>query len=99
MILRRLVLTIPIVLGVTFITFVVVNTTGRPLAQIELNPRVKPEDIERIRHNLGLDRPVQERYFTWLWNLAQGDLGYSMINGREVEDRILEALPNTLLLS
>jgi len=99
MILRRLVLLVPILLGVTFITFLVTNATGSPLSQIELNPRVKPEDIERIRHNLGLDRPVEERYFTWLWHLLQGDLGYSMINGRAVEDRILEAMPNTILLS
>jgi peptide/nickel transport system permease protein len=52
-----------------------------------------------MRRNLGLDQPVQERYFIWLKSLLQGDLGVSFANGTPVLDRILSVIPNTLLLS
>lgn len=99
LIVRRLALMIPILFGVSFLTFVITNATGSPLASLAFNPRVKQEDIKRIEHNLGLDKPVHERYFIWVGNLLRGDLGYSMVNGVAVKDRILNVLPNTLLLS
>jgi peptide/nickel transport system permease protein len=94
-----LLLVIPILIGVTVITFIVINAAGDPLAGKELNPRIKPADLENMRHNLGLDRPVQERYFIWLKSLLKGDLGVSFANGTPVLDRILSVMPNTLLLS
>ena len=90
---------IPLLFGITLITFVIVNASGSPLAELEFNPRVKPEDIQRIRSNLGLDAPVHERYFIWVKNLLQGDLGYSLINFRPVTERIQEVILNTLILS
>jgi peptide/nickel transport system permease protein len=99
MVIRRLALMIPILLGVTFITFVITNATGSPLASLAFNPRISQEDIQRLEKYYGLDKPVDERYFRWLGNLIQGDLGYSMVSGVPVTDRILAVLPNTLLLS
>ena len=98
-IVRRLLFVIPILFGVTFITFVIINASGSPLAGKELNPRIKPEDLENMSRNLGLDKPIQERYFIWLNSLFHGDLGVSLSNGTPVLDRIGNVLPNTLLLS
>ncbi len=91
---------IPLMLGITFLTFALINLIpGSPTSAIEFNPRARPQDIERIRANLGLDEPWPFRYFYWLSDVVQGDLGYSLINGTPVADRILNALPNTLLLT
>ena len=96
---RRLLQLIPLLIGITFITFAIVNATGSPISQLEFNPRMTPEDIKHIQDNLGLNEPFYKRYFIWVGNVAQGDLGLSLINSTPVVDRILNVLPNTLLLS
>ncbi len=96
---RRILQMIPLLLGISIITFVIINATGSPLNNLEFDPRVRPEDIERLRANLGLDKPLHERYFIWLGNVLQGDFGVSMANRIPVTDRILAVLPNTLRLS
>ena len=98
-IVRRLLQMIPILFGITLITFIIINAAGSPLQDMEFNPRVKPEDIERIRNNLGLNEPVWKRYFIWVGNVLRGDLGLSLINFRPVSERIQEVMFNTLLLS
>ncbi|MGE3798499.1 MAG: ABC transporter permease [Thermomicrobiales bacterium] len=98
-IIRRLLQMIPLLFGITLITFVIINAAGSPLSDLTFNPRVTPADQERIRENLGLNDPVHERYFIWVKNVFQGDLGYSLINFRPVSDRILEVMGNTLMLS
>lgn len=96
---RRLIQVIPLLIGITFITFAIVNATGSPVSRLEFNPRMTPEDIRQIQDNLGLNEPFYKRYFIWVGNVAQGDLGLSLINSTPVLDRILNVLPNTLLLS
>lgn len=96
---RRLLQMIPLLFGITLVTFVIINAAGSPLNDLEFSPRVRPEDIQRLRENLGLDEPIYKRYFVWVSHLIRGDLGYSMINFKPVHTRILEVLPNTLLLS
>ncbi len=98
-VIRRLMLMIPILLGVTIITFAITSLTSNPINELALNPRITKADLQRIEHNLGYDRPVRERYFVWLGNLVRGDLGISVKNGVPVRDRIFDAMPNTLLLS
>ncbi|HET9659351.1 MAG TPA: ABC transporter permease [Thermomicrobiales bacterium] len=98
-IVRRLLQMIPILFGITLITFLLINAAGSPLQNMEFNPRVKPEDIERIRRNLGLDDPAWKRYFIWVSHVFRGDLGLSLINFRPVTERIQEVMFNTLLLS
>lgn len=98
-IVRRLLQMIPILFGITLISFLIINAAGSPLQSMEFNPRVKPEDIARVRANLGLDEPVLKRYFVWVSNVLQGDLGLSLINFRPVTERIREVMFNTLLLS
>ena len=99
-ILRRLLQTIPLIIGITIITFGIANLVpGSPVTGLEFNPRTRPEDIERIRENLGLNDPLHERYFVWISNIAQGDMGISLRNFRPVRETIMEKLPNTLLLT
>src|SRR5260221_594475 len=98
--LRRLFASVIVVLGVTAITLVLMDRTrGTYVPGIDLNPALRPEDIERLRANLGLDRPFYVWYITWLWNVLHGDFGRSMIDGSPVTSHILERLPNTLELT
>jgi len=97
---RRLLASIPALLGVTLITFLLMHATaGSFLPGLELNPNLRPEDVTRIRQNLGLDDPLPVQYWRWVSGLVRGDFGNSIINGRPVLGAILERLPNTLLLT
>jgi peptide/nickel transport system permease protein len=97
---RRVFQLLPLLLGISFLTFAIINfVPGSPLARQQINPRMKAEDIVRIQENLGLNEPWPKRYVIWLGNFAHGDLGLSLINQTPVRDRILNVLPNTLLLS
>lgn len=99
-ILRRLLQVIPLLIGISIITFALANLVpGSPVSGLEFNPRTTPEDIARIKENLGLNEPVWKRYFVWIGNVAQGDLGISLKNFRPVRATILQKLPNTLLLT
>lgn len=99
-IIRRLLGMIPLLLGISFIVFALLNVVpGSPMQQFEFNPSVKPADLERIRKNLGLDAPWYERYFIWLGDVARGNFGISYINYQPVTRTISSALPNTLVLS
>lgn len=97
---RRLLSMIPLLLGISFLVFALLNLVpGSPTDQFEFNPNIRPEDLARIRANLGLDAPWYQRYFIWLGNAVQGDLGISYRNYVPVIDSLKSALPNTLLLS
>ncbi len=97
---RRLFASVVVVLGVTAITLVLMDRTrGTYVPGIDLNPNLRPDDIERLRANLGLDRPFYVWYITWLWNVLHGDFGRSMIDGSPVMSHILDRLPNTLELT
>lgn len=97
---RRLLQVIPLVLGVTIITFALANLVpGSPVSGLSLNPNIAPEDVARIKESLGLNDPLYVRYFTWLWNVIQGDFGLSLKTQRPVLPTIMQKLPNTLLLT
>jgi peptide/nickel transport system permease protein len=99
-IIRRLLQMIPLLFGVTFITFAIINLIpGSPVQRLRDNPKIRPEAAIELERQLGLDKPWPERYVTWLWDLAQGDLGVSMYNRLPVADRIWSVMPNTLLLA
>ena len=99
-VLHRLLQMVLLLLGVTVLTFAIVTLVpGSPVAHLALNPRLRPETLERIEQHLGLDKPWPVRYATWLGDVLRGDLGFSLANGTPVADRILTVLPNTLLLT
>ncbi len=74
------------------------NAPGGPLAPYLQNPHITAADIARLKHNLGLDRPVYVQYLAWLGNVVRGDFGYSTSNSESVLTAILERMPATLLL-
>lgn len=98
-VLRRLFQAIPLLFVITVLSFLLVRLAPGDPTQIMINPRTRPEDREKIRANLGLDKPLHVQYGIWLKNLVlHGELGYSMINGRPVLMSILERMPATLYL-
>lgn len=99
-ILRRVLIMIPLLIGISFLIFALVNLIpGSPIQAVADNPRASPEDVARIRENLGLNEPWPVRYFIWLGDAVRGDLGYSLTNFTSVSDRVLGVLPATVLLS
>ncbi len=78
---RRLLQMIPLVAGLSVIIFLLLAAApGDPVDLLIFgNPKVKAEDIVRLKHIYGLDQPLYIRYFKWLWAAVHGDLGYSRI--------------------
>ncbi len=99
-IVRRFLQMIPTLLGTTFIVFVIINMApGSPLSHM-VDPTISAEAIERRREQLGLDRPLLQRYGSWLVEAVQGNLGYSTrYRGRLVTDIIQTRLGPTIILT
>src|SRR5262245_63705913 len=96
---RRALQSIPLLLLISGLVFWLIHAApGGPLAIYLANPNVRPEDIERLRRALGLDRPLWLQYWSWLAAFAQGDWGFSFSDGRPVSARIIERIPATLEL-
>jgi peptide/nickel transport system permease protein len=96
---RRLLEAVPILIGIVTLIFLLLHLAPGDPATAYFNPNVSPEIIDRMRENLGLDRPLPEQYLRWLRSFFTGDFGYSFSQHRPVADVIRDALPNTLLLS
>ncbi|MDR7555633.1 MAG: ABC transporter permease [Armatimonadota bacterium] len=96
---RRALVTLPILLGITVLSYLIMSLTpGDPVTML-INPSMSEADIEIKRRALGLDQPVYVRYVKWLGELLQGNLGYSFSSGAPVARRIGERLGPTLLLT
>ena len=99
-ILRRLLSAVPVMFIITFATFALMQMLpGGPLAAYENNPEISQADIQRLRHEMGLDRPIPIQYYAWLKNFVRGDWGYSFATKRPVLTEIWERFPNTLYLT
>lgn len=97
--LRRLILTIPILLGVTVICFALVQIApGDPITNL-IRPDTPPEQIEMLRHHYGLDQPVVIQYFLWLWRVIGGDFGTSISTNLPVATEVLRAFANTIVVA
>ncbi|MDR3123194.1 MAG: ABC transporter permease [Treponema sp.] len=95
---RRLLLTIPIILGISFVTFFIINLApGSPL-DLMVSPAMTPEAKLILERNMGLDAPLSAQYATWLWNVLRGNLGYSYNSYRPVAQVIAGRIPATFLL-
>ncbi len=98
-ILKRLLLIIPVVIGITLFIYLLLEIgMGDPTALI-LGPDASAEQVAALRAELGLDKSVFVRYFNYMYNAIQGDLGNSWYNSRPVIDEFLLRLPNTLALA
>jgi peptide/nickel transport system permease protein len=96
---RRLVLTIPVLLGVATLVFSLIHLIPGDPAQAMLGEAAPQADVEELRHRLGLDRPLLEQYGAFLKGLAKGDLGTSLRTGQPVTDQIVERMPATIELA
>ncbi len=96
---RRLIQAVPLLLGISVVSFLILRSVpGGPLAAYENNPNITSEDIARLEHALGLDRPLHEQYLAWLGHFVVGDWGYSYATHLPVLRMIGERLPNTIYL-
>ncbi|MGD2121404.1 MAG: ABC transporter permease [Gemmatimonadota bacterium] len=96
---RRLLGAIPLLLGVATLVFIALSLAPGDVADVYLPLWAAPEVLDRIRKTMGLDDPLLVRYVKWLFSFLQGDFGYSLSYQLPVRDRILAALPNTLVLA
>ena len=99
--LRRLALFIPMLLGITMITFLVANLApGDPIsALISPEDQLNEEDLDRMRRALGLDKPIPVRYVVWIRELVTGNFGFSYFTKQPVLDRVLPRLLPTVELT
>ena len=95
---RRLVLTLPVLLGISIITFVLIYYLPADPARMYAGPSATVETVDRIRRELGLDLPLWQQYTNYLGKLVQGDLGFSYRKQTPVLELILSRLPYTAML-
>lgn len=98
-IIKRLILVVPVLLGISVIVFLIMAMLPGDAAQAILGSFATPENLARVRSDLGLDEPMVKRYFIWLGNILQGDFGRSYTLQRPVLDEVLDRLGPTLLLA
>ena len=97
---RRILVAIPVLLGITFITFAILNLTpGDPIRIMLATEQITPEVAVRLTEFYGLDRPWYIQYARYLGNLFRGDLGVSITSRADIASNIANRLPNTILLA
>lgn len=97
---KRLLLMIPLIFGITLITFIVIHLPpGSPVeVQTEMSLKASAQAKENLKKFYGLDKPLHIQYIDWLKRLVTLDFGKSMVDGRKVSDKILETIPVTLII-
>ncbi|MCK1743611.1 ABC transporter permease [Bradyrhizobium sp. 139] len=96
-VLRRLMIAIPSLLGISVVLFVVLALApGDPFSELATNPNVPPEVQAALRAKFGLDDPIYLRYVHWLNAMLHGDWGFSFVSRMNVDTLILQRLPATL---
>ncbi|MDH2343950.1 ABC transporter permease [Bradyrhizobium sp. SSUT18] len=96
-VLRRLLIAIPSLLGISLVLFVVLALApGDPFSELATNPNVPPEVQAALRARFGLDDPIYLRYLHWLNAMLHGDWGFSFVSRMNVDTLILQRLPTTL---
>ena len=99
---RRLIMMVPIMFGITVITFFVIHLApGEPVDRMtELNPKISPQAVQKLREMYNLDKPLHVQYGLWLSRLVVLDFGRSFSSdNRPVLDKILERIPITLTIN
>jgi peptide/nickel transport system permease protein len=99
--LRRLLAALPVVIGVTTVTFLLMKVTaGNYVPGLDLNPDLRPEDVAKLRHELGVDQPLYVQYLQWMVGIfLHGDFGRSLRDGTPVLQSIWARLPASLELT
>lgn len=98
-ILKRILQTIPLLIIVSLISFFIIRLSPvDPLAELKLNPSISKETLQKETKRLGLDKPIYVQYFLWAKAFLKGDLGVTS-TGEKVSAKLIERIPNTLLLT
>ena len=95
---RRVAIIVPQVFGITLLVFVLVRLFPGDPAYLFAGPTASPETVEAIRDDLGLNEPIYVQYWNYLVNLAQGDMGTSLVTSQPVSSDILARFPATFEL-
>ena len=98
-IIKRLLSAIPVLLGISVIVFIIMALIPGDPATAILGSFATPENVEKLNRDLGLDKPMVQRYFIWLGNMLQGDFGRSFSLNKDVLDEIFERFGATLVLA
>lgn len=98
LILNRIKVLIPMLILISILSFALLELAPGDPADAYINPLMSAKDIENIRINMGLDKPVYVRYLGWLKNTLSGNLGTSYINHMPVTEQIIEKMGNTFVL-
>lgn len=98
-ILRRLLATIPVMMMVALVVFAVLRLTPGDPAAIIAGDSATPEQLDLIRHQMGLDRPIPMQFLLWLMQLVRGDLGSSLISGVPVLGMVTDRIGPSLSLA
>jgi ABC-type dipeptide/oligopeptide/nickel transport system permease component len=96
--LRRIVYAAPVVIGVSIVVFAMMHIAPGDPAQAMLGPMATPENLAKIRHDLGLDRPLYVQYATWISHAVRGDLGQSIRMAAPVREQVIDRFAASLLL-
>jgi peptide/nickel transport system permease protein len=97
--LRRLFTTLLVMLGVSFVVFMIIHLVPGDPVRIMLGLQADQAKIEKIRRQMGFDRPLLVQYGDWLWSALHGDLGQSFITGQSVTKAVAQRFPATLSLA
>lgn len=96
---KRLISAIPVLLGISVIVFLIMAMIPGDPATAILGSYATPENVEKLNRDLGLNKPLVQRYFIWLGNMLQGDFGRSFALNRDVLDEVFERFSATLVLA
>jgi len=104
-IIRRMIYTVIMLFAVSVVSFIIIQLPPGDYADSYASKRLNAgemitnEEVEAIRHQLGLDKPLYIQYFTWVWGIMSGNLGMSLEYKRPVKEVIMERLPFTIIIA
>ncbi len=98
-IIRRLLLAIPVLIGVSILVFAIIRFIPGDPARAIAGVHASPQYIEQVRRDLLLDEGIHVQYYVYLTNLLQGDMGRSTFTGRPVTTELMARFPNTMVLA
>jgi peptide/nickel transport system permease protein len=98
-ILTRTAFSIPVLIGVTFLLFIMLNVIPGDPVTLMMKEHISPDVVERVREQMHLDDPMMLRYLHFIGGAVQGDFGMSYKLNRPVNSLIMQAFPNTLILA
>ena len=97
--LQRILIAIPVLIGVSLVVFFMMHSAGGDPAQQILGPRADPESVAELREEMGLNKPLPEQFVRWVWSALHGDFGTSLYTSLPVAQSIADRLGVTLSLA